>query len=107
MIPILAFIVGVGLGLFYCGGLWLTVRQLIVAQHPYRLIFFSFILRLGVTLFVVSLVISGDNFYGVIPLLICCLGFLAIGAMMILPIQPRSKCQQSFASTDELSTAAR
>ena len=76
MIAIVAFIVGAGLGLFYFGGLWLTVQQLPVTQHPYRLIFFSFISRLVITLFILSLILGGNGVYGVIPLLLCCLGFL-------------------------------
>lgn len=91
MIPVIAFLVGASLGLFYFGGLWLTVQQLPVSQHPYRLIFLSFLLRLGVTLFVVSLILSGNNVYGVIPLLVCCLGFLAVRTIMILSIQPRNR----------------
>ena len=87
MIPIVAFIVGASLGLFYFGGLWLTVQQLPVAKHPYRLIFFSFISRLIVALFILSLILSGNNVYGVIPLLLCCFGFLVIRTMMILFIQ--------------------
>lgn len=91
MIAIVAFIVGASLGLFYFGGLWLTVQQLPATQHPYRLIFFSFIFRLAVTLLVVSLILSNNTVYGVIPLLVCCLGFLAVRTIMILLIQPRNK----------------
>ena len=91
MIPVIAFAIGASLGLFYFGGLWLTVQQLTVSQHPYRLIFFSFILRVAVTLFIVSLILSGNSIYSVIPLLVCCLGFLVIRTMMILSIQPRNR----------------
>ncbi|WP_019509375.1 ATP synthase subunit I [Pleurocapsa sp. PCC 7319] len=89
--PIIALIIGSALGLFYFGGLWLTVQQLPVTKHPYRLIFFSFIFRLGITLFILSLILSGNNIYNVIPLLTCCLGFLAVRTIMILFIQSRSK----------------
>ncbi len=95
MIPIIAFVVGVSLGLFYFGGLWMTVQQLPVTKHPYRLILFSFIFRLAVTLFILSLIIGGNSVYGVIPLLICCLGFLAVRTTMILLIQPHSKIEGS------------
>ena len=91
MTLIIAFIVGASLGLFYFGGLWLTVLQLPVTQHPYRLLFFSFISRLGITLFILSVILSGNNVYNAISLLICCLGFLAVRTTMILLIQPRSK----------------
>ncbi|MEM7759184.1 MAG: ATP synthase subunit I [Cyanobacteria bacterium P01_A01_bin.40] len=91
MIPIVAFIVGASLGLFYFGGLWLTVQQLPVTQHPYRLIFFSLISRLGITLFILSLILSSNSVYGVIPLLLCCLGFLGIRTIMILSVRPHSR----------------
>lgn len=91
MIPVIAFALGASLGLFYFGGLWLTVQQLTVSRHPYRLIFFGFIFRLGVILFVLSLILSSNAVYGVIPLLICCLGFLVVRTIMILSIQPHSK----------------
>ena len=89
--PIIALIIGSALGLFYFGGLWLTVQQLPVTKHPYRLIFFSFIFRLGITLFILSLILSGNNIHNVIPLLTCCLGFLVVRTMMILFIQSRSQ----------------
>ena len=90
MIPIVAFIVGASLGLLYFGGLWLTVQQLPSTIHPYRLLLFSFIFRLGITLFILSLILSSNSVYGVIPLIACCLGFLALRTIMILSIQSRS-----------------
>ena len=44
------FLAGIGTGLFYFGGLLLTVRQIPVTKHPYRLVFTSFFLRLGLVL---------------------------------------------------------
>ncbi|GAB4529841.1 MAG: hypothetical protein Tsb0014_12070 [Pleurocapsa sp.] len=88
---ITAFIIGSGVGLFYFGGLWLTVQQLPVTKHPYRLMFFSFLFRLGTSLFILS-VIFGNNtkLYSVTSLLACCLGFLLVRTVGILLIQPRS-----------------
>lgn len=91
MTPVIAFVIGASLGLFYFGGLWLTLQQLPVTQHPYRLISLSFIFRLGITLLVVSLILSSNSVYGVVPLLICCLGFLAVRTSLILLIQPPNK----------------
>ena len=91
MIPVVAFIIGASLGLFYFGGLWLTVQQLPATEHPYRLIFFSFIFRLAVTLFILSLILSGNSVYSVVPLLLCCFSFIGIRTMMILFIQPQSR----------------
>ena len=92
MTPIIALIIGSGLGLFYFGGLWLTVQQLPVTKHPYRLILFSFIFRLVISLFVLSLIVKGHReLYSLIPLLACCLGFLIVRTIMILFIQSGSK----------------
>ncbi len=95
LIPIIAFIVGASLGLFYFGALWLTVQQLPSTQNPYRLLFFSFIFRLAVTLFILSLILSGNGGYGVTPLLVCCLGFLAVRTIMILLMQQYGKIGRS------------
>ena len=92
MLPIIAFIIGSGLGLFYFGGLWLTVQQLPVTKHPYRLIFCSFLFRFGISIFGLSLIVGGNpKLYNVISLLAGCLGFLIVRTVMILFIQPRSK----------------
>ena len=92
LIAIVAFIVGSGLGLFYFGGLWLTVQQLPTTEHPYRLIFFSFLFRLGITLFILSLIVKGNSqLYNLVSLLACCLGFLTIRTIMILLIQSESR----------------
>jgi F1F0 ATPase subunit 2 len=40
------FLAGFGVSLFYFGGLWVTVQQLPATNHPYRLVFVSFLLRL-------------------------------------------------------------
>ncbi|MDJ0535244.1 MAG: ATP synthase subunit I [Xenococcaceae cyanobacterium MO_207.B15] len=92
MTLIIAFIVGSGLGLFYFGGLWLTVQQLPVTKHPYRLMLFSFLFRLGISLFVLSLIVGGNTkLYNVISLLACGLGFLMVRTIMILCMQLRSQ----------------
>ncbi|MDJ0689287.1 MAG: ATP synthase subunit I [Xenococcaceae cyanobacterium MO_188.B32] len=90
--PIIAFIVGSGLGLFYFGGLWLTVQQLPITKHPYRLMLFSFLCRLGISMFVLSLIVGGNTkLYNVVSLLAGCLGFLMVRTIAILLIRPRSK----------------
>ncbi|VEP14543.1 conserved membrane hypothetical protein [Hyella patelloides LEGE 07179] len=87
MTSIIAFIVGSGLGLFYFGGLWLTVQQLPVTKHPYRLMLSSFLLRLGISMFVLSLIIGGNTeLYNVITLLTGCLGFLMVRTIAIMLI---------------------
>ena len=44
-VPLLA---GVGIGLVYFGGLWLTVRQAPRVRHPAPLFLASFVLRTGI-----------------------------------------------------------
>ncbi|WP_052035230.1 ATP synthase subunit I [Xenococcus sp. PCC 7305] len=89
MASIIAFIIGLGLGLFYFGGLWLTVQQLPVSKHPYRLVVFSFLFRLGISMFVLSLIIGGNiELYNVFSLMACCLGFFIVRTITILLIQP-------------------
>ena len=78
---------GSGLGLFYFGGLWLTVQQLPITKHPYRLMLFSFLFRLGVSVFVLSLIIDGNTeLYNVITLLTGCLGFVMVRTIAIMLI---------------------
>jgi F1F0 ATPase subunit 2 len=45
-----ALVAGLGLGLFYFGGLWLTIRRLPTSRHPALLTLGSFVGRLLVTL---------------------------------------------------------
>lgn len=93
----MAFVIGSGLGLFYFGGLWLTVQQLPVTKHPYRLIFCSFLFRLGIIMFGLSLIVAGNpELYNVASLLIGSLGFLTVRTIMILLIQPYSKISSSL-----------
>ncbi len=97
MISIVAFIIGLSLGLFYFGGLWLTVQQLPVTKHPYRLIFCSFCFRLGISIFGLYLIVAGSpEIYNVTSLLLACLGFLTVRTIMILLIQPSSKISSSL-----------
>jgi len=75
---ILALAAGIGLGVFYFGGLWLTVRRLPTAERPALLSLLSFFARLGVVLSGFYLVMDGHWQ----RLLVCLLGFL--GARVIL-----------------------
>jgi F1F0 ATPase subunit 2 len=79
-----ALLAGAGLGLFYFGGLWLTVDQLLRASlradahsvtkisHPGALFFLSFIVRTAITLLGFYLVM-GSRWERAAPLVI---GFL-------------------------------
>lgn len=55
----LAFGIGLGVGLFYFGGLWLTVRRLASSRRPELLMLFSLAFRLIVCLAAFYLVMAG------------------------------------------------
>ena len=59
---VFGFLGGLGLGLLYFGGLWLTVRKIPTSRNPQKLLLLSTVLRLGTTLFVFFLVGKGYPF---------------------------------------------
>ncbi len=75
----LALTAGMGLGIFYFGGLWLTVRRLPTARRPAFLSLLSFFGRLGVVLFGFYLVM-GSHWE---RLLVCLLGFLGVRVILV------------------------
>ena len=85
---VIALLTGLGLGLFYFGCLWLTVKRLTTVKHPYRLILVSFLLRLAISLtgFYLILISSGEQ--KLISLLTCILGFFIIRGILIRRLQP-------------------
>ena len=76
---VLAFMAGLGLGVFYFGGLWLTVQRLPQARHPGLLTLLSLIIRLGVTLAAFYLVMAGRWE----RLLVCLAGFLLVRVVLV------------------------
>ena len=56
---VLAFTAGLALGLFYFGGLWLTVQRLPRARHPGVLTAVSLLVRTGLTLLAFYLIMAG------------------------------------------------
>ncbi len=78
-----AFIAGLGLGLFYFGGLWLTIQRLTTTRKPYHLILASFLFRLTVCLVGFYLILSSKGEQQLISLLACVLGFLLIRTILI------------------------
>jgi F1F0 ATPase subunit 2 len=84
---LLAFFVGLGIGLFYFGGLWWTVTRLPNAQRPGLWTMGSFLVRTFVSLF---------GFYLVMDrrwerLLVSLLGFLIARAVLVRRLRPLSK----------------
>jgi F1F0 ATPase subunit 2 len=80
----LAFGAGIGLGLFFFYGLWLTVRKLPTVQRPALLSVCSFFGRLGVTLFGFYLVTGGH----LEQLVVSLLGFLGARSILIRLYRP-------------------
>ena len=74
-----AFAAGIGLGVFYFGGLWLTVRRLPTARRPVFLSLCSFFGRLGGVLLGFYLVMGGH--WG--RLLVCLFGFLLARVILV------------------------
>lgn len=85
---ILALLLGIGLGLIYFGGLWLTVRKLPDSSNPVLLSLVSFFGRIGFV---------GGGFYLVmvksqytpIHLLACLLTFFSIRNLFVQRLQPK------------------
>jgi F1F0 ATPase subunit 2 len=86
-----ALAAGIGLGIFYFGGLWLTVRQLPTARWPAFLSLFSFFGRLGVVLFGFYLVM-GSHWE---RLLVCLLGFVGTRSILVRFWGPERRAKSS------------
>ena len=81
---VLAFIAGTGIGAFYFGGLWWTVRRLPKEAHPARLTLLSLLVRMGLSL---------GAFYGVMGgewerLLAALLGAMTVRLVMVRRLKP-------------------
>jgi F1F0 ATPase subunit 2 len=70
---ILNFFSGLLLGIVFFGGLWMTVNKTIKTNKPAMLFLISFVLRMGLALFVFYLISLG----GWQSLFICVIGFIS------------------------------
>lgn len=81
---IISLVVGIVLGLFYFGGLWLTLKQLSIVKRPFLLLFVSFWLRLAISLPVFYWIVSPNlGLLSIIKLLLSLGGFLLVRTIMI------------------------
>jgi len=80
----LAAVAGMGLGLFYFGGLWLTVQRLPACRRPGSLVLASFLARTAVILVGFYLVMDGRWE----PVLACLLGFIMVRLFLVSRLQP-------------------
>jgi F1F0 ATPase subunit 2 len=80
-----SLIAGLALGIFYFGGLWLTVRRLPGARQPALLALGSLVGRLGVSLLVMYLVTSGEW----ARIGVCLLGFFVMRTILVQRWKPQ------------------
>ncbi len=81
---ILAFTAGLAVGLFYFGGLWLTVQRLSQARHPGVLAAASMLVRTGLTLLAFYLIMAGRWE----RLLACLVGFFLMRLVLVRRLGP-------------------
>jgi len=83
----LSILAGLALGLFYFGGLWLTVRVIPRARRPWVLVLGSFAARLALTVAAFYIVMAGDWK----RLVACLCGFLATRLALTRALGPAVK----------------
>jgi F1F0 ATPase subunit 2 len=79
------FGIGLLVGLFYFGSLWLTVSRIQQTQHPMALMLGSLFVRLGITLVIFYLIARGGQWERIIA---CLLGFLVSRIILVRHYQP-------------------
>jgi F1F0 ATPase subunit 2 len=79
----MAFLVGMGTGMLYFGGLWWTVRQLPFVRQPALLTMGSFLVRTGISL--TAFYLASEGHWE--RILISLLGFIIIRGFLVRRIQ--------------------
>jgi F1F0 ATPase subunit 2 len=74
----LAFLAGLGIGLWYFGGLWVTVHRLPTTRHPALLLLGSFMVRMITSVWGFYVVMQGSG----ARLIAAFLGFVAIRTVL-------------------------
>ena len=85
---LLYLFIGLGLGLFYFGGLWLTIKNMNNARSPIVLTLGSFILRTG-AVFLVLIYVARQGDWGNILILLA--GFIVSRIFLSRIIRKRKK----------------
>ena len=83
---VMAFLVGIGTGIVYFGGLWWTVRRLPLVRQPALLTLGSFFVRTGIGLTTFYLA-SGGRWERI---LISLLGFMIMRGFLVRRARPAS-----------------
>ena len=86
LVLLLAFAAGLGLGLFYFGGLWWTVNRVATAGQPGLLMLGSMLLRSAVVLAGFWLVMDGQFD----RLIACVVGFFVMRMVLVRRLRPQS-----------------
>ena len=76
---VMAFLVGMGSGIVYFGGLWWTVRQLPFVRQPALLTIGSFLVRTGISL--TAFYLASEGHWE--RILISLLGFIIIRGLFV------------------------
>ena len=79
----MAFLVGMGAGIVYFGGLWWTVRQLPLVRQPALLTIGSILVRTGISL--TAFYLASEGHWE--RILISLLGFIIIRGFLVRRIQ--------------------
>ncbi len=79
----LSVLVGVLLGIFYFGGLWLTLQKITGSTYPYLLVLLSFLVRATVVLAGFYLLLRADWYY----LLASLVGFIVARTVLAYNIK--------------------
>ena len=74
----MAFAIGLGLGAFFFGGLWWTVKRLTESEHPALLFAGSFVLRTAVV--ILGIYVASGNEWPRIA--VCVAGFIAARVLL-------------------------
>ena len=85
----LSLAAGLGLGLAYFGGLWLTVRRVATTRRPVLLFAGSFVLRTALVVAGMYLVMNGSWQ----RMLACLAGFIIVRQVMVSRLRPDGAAQ--------------
>lgn len=88
LILILSLTAGIILGIFYFGGLWLTLERLSSSKNPYVLTLGSFFVRTAISLIGFYLVVRGGHWE---RLLVCISGFIFIKILLVYRLRPEKR----------------
>jgi len=88
IILIFSMAAGILLGIFYFGGLWLTLKQLSSSKNPYIFTLGSFIVRTVISLFGFYLVVRGGHWE---RLLVCLSGFIFMKIFLMYRLRPEKR----------------